>query len=168
MKHKHSKIHDGTRDLITFDNGYAASIVRHQYSYGGREGLFEVAVEYDGKLTYDTPITGDVLGYLTFREVADVMDKIAALPDKNEFDYVCPACHRDDHLFTIEAFLVRRDVLVSSKGVDKDHMPSPSRDDQRTIGVGCSYCTWRVVDTSAESGVSDEWIMSMLKIEGEI
>jgi len=48
------------------DNGYGASIVQHSFSYGHEEGLWELAVlDKDGKLDYTTPITADVLGYLT-------------------------------------------------------------------------------------------------------
>jgi hypothetical protein len=67
---------------IKFENGYGASIVSHQHSYGGHEGLFEVAV-IDAKteeLVYDTPITSDVMGHLTFAEVAEILEKIKSLP----------------------------------------------------------------------------------------
>lgn len=67
---------------IKFENGYGASIVNHKYSYGGNDGLFEVAV-FDAKteeLVYDTPITSDVMGHLTFAEVAEIIEKIKSLP----------------------------------------------------------------------------------------
>ena len=68
-----------------FSNGFGASVVCHEYSYGGDEGLFELAViEFDGDnkwyLTYDTPITGDVIGHLTPDEVEDLLAQIEALP----------------------------------------------------------------------------------------
>ena len=63
-----------------FDNGYGASVVRHEYSYGGKDGLYELAVlSNEGELTYDTPITNDVLGYLTDRDVTEVLIKIQQL-----------------------------------------------------------------------------------------
>lgn len=65
---------------IFFPNGYSASIVSHENSYGGKDGLFEIAVIYNNKITYDTPVTSDVLGYLTFQGVASALEKIAALP----------------------------------------------------------------------------------------
>lgn len=56
----------GVAGSIMFDNGYGVSIVSHKYSYGGEKGLYELAIlDSDGKLTYDTEITNDVLGYLT-------------------------------------------------------------------------------------------------------
>ena len=34
----------GVQKLYRFDNGYGASVVRSQYTYGGKEGLWELAV----------------------------------------------------------------------------------------------------------------------------
>jgi hypothetical protein len=71
---------NGVVARITFDNGYGASVVKHQYSYGGDKGLYELAVlDKDGELTYDTPITDDVIGYLREIDVTDVMEKIQKL-----------------------------------------------------------------------------------------
>jgi hypothetical protein len=71
---------NGVVARITFDNGYGASVVKHQYSYGGDKGLYELAVlDKDGELTYDTPITDDVIGYLREQDVTDVMVKIQEL-----------------------------------------------------------------------------------------
>lgn len=71
-----------------FHNGYGASVVRHKFSYGGTKGLFELAVlVFDkndtiltGKICYTTPITGDVLGWLTPDEVTQYLKQIADLP----------------------------------------------------------------------------------------
>lgn len=66
--------------LFTFDNGYMASVISHPYSFGGEEGLWELAVlDEDGKITYDTPITNDVVGWLTVEEVNEILDKIKEL-----------------------------------------------------------------------------------------
>jgi hypothetical protein len=70
----------GVQARITFDNGYGASIVKTPYSYGGDRGLYELAVMgTDGHLTYDTPITNDVIGYLRDIDVTEVMEKIQQL-----------------------------------------------------------------------------------------
>jgi hypothetical protein len=70
----------GVQSRITFDNGYGASVVKTPYSYGGDKGLYELAVlGTDGHLTYDTPITNDVIGYLRDIDVTDVMEKIQQL-----------------------------------------------------------------------------------------
>ena len=62
-----------------FDNGYEASVVRSDYTYGGKNGLYELAVFKDGEICYDTPITDDVIGYLRPEDVTDVMAKIQQL-----------------------------------------------------------------------------------------
>ena len=70
----------GVQARIIFDNGYGASVVRSQYTYGGDKGLYELAVfGKDGHITYDTPITNDVIGYLRPEDVTDVMEKIQQL-----------------------------------------------------------------------------------------
>lgn len=71
---------DGQAYRFYFPNGYGASVVRHGGSYGGREGLWELAVlDSNNKLTYNTPITNDVLGWLDVSEVNNLLDRIVAL-----------------------------------------------------------------------------------------
>jgi hypothetical protein len=70
------------RKVVEFDNGYAASVICNEHSYGGHSGLFEVAILRDDQLCYDTPITSDVLGHLDFSQVADVLEQIKALPPR--------------------------------------------------------------------------------------
>jgi len=63
-----------------FENGYGVSVVCHTHSYGGKTGLFEIAVlGKDGDLTYDTPITNDVIGYLSREEVTGIMEQVQSL-----------------------------------------------------------------------------------------
>lgn len=73
----------GEQHVYRFDNGYGASVIRGPYSYGGESGLFELGViTFDGdqwSLTYETPITSDVLGHLDLVDVAETLDAIAAL-----------------------------------------------------------------------------------------
>ena len=70
----------GKKARIHFDNGFGVSVVSHSYSYGGRDGLYEIAVlDSDDKLTYETPVTNDVLGYLTEEDVTDVMKQVQEL-----------------------------------------------------------------------------------------
>ncbi len=70
----------GVQARIQFDNGYGASVVKTPYSYGGDRGLYELAVlDNDGHLTYATPVTNDVIGYLRDIDVTDVMEKIQQL-----------------------------------------------------------------------------------------
>lgn len=68
-----------------FDNGFGASVIQGPYSYGGPDGLYELAVlDLGGRLTYKTPITNDVEGYLTGEQVQELLDRIAALPKPGE------------------------------------------------------------------------------------
>lgn len=71
--------YNGVQCIVNFDNGFGASIVKHDYSYGGKDGLYELAVLNDNGLVYDTPITDDVLGYLTPKDVTEVLIKIQQL-----------------------------------------------------------------------------------------
>jgi len=70
----------GVMSRIQFENGYGASVVKTDYTYGGDKGLYELAVlDSNGSLTYDTPVTDDVIGYLRPEDVTDVMVKIQQL-----------------------------------------------------------------------------------------
>jgi hypothetical protein len=70
----------GVMSRIQFDNGYGASVVKSEYTYGGKDGLYELAVlDSDGNLTYATSVTDDVIGYLRPEDVTDVMTKIQQL-----------------------------------------------------------------------------------------
>jgi hypothetical protein len=66
--------------IVQFPNGYGASIVQGEHTYGGKDGLYEIAVfGKDGGITYDTPITDDVLGYLSEEEVEKTLIDIKNL-----------------------------------------------------------------------------------------
>jgi hypothetical protein len=66
---------------LMFPNGYGASIVRFNGSYGYEKGLWEVAVMTDSGPCYDTPITSDVIGYQSEAEVISLCQQIFDLPD---------------------------------------------------------------------------------------
>jgi len=84
------EIGGGIQNIYRFPNNYGASVVSHSFSYGHEQGLWELAVIYwpDPEnpaifafdLTYDTPITGNVIGYLNDEEVNELLDQINALP----------------------------------------------------------------------------------------
>ena len=71
---------------IEFDNGFALSIVRHESSYGGKNGLFEIMLckgGIDGSPTCLPPITNDgdtVNGFLTKEQVNEIIEITADLP----------------------------------------------------------------------------------------
>ena len=62
-----------------FDNGYEVSVVKSEYTYGGKDGLYELAIFKDGDICYDTTITYDVIGYLRPEDVTEVIQKIQKL-----------------------------------------------------------------------------------------
>lgn len=72
----------GTIARINFDNGYGASIVKSPYSYGGNDDLYELAILKNNTFCYDTPITDDVIGYLTEEVVTEYLQKIQELENK--------------------------------------------------------------------------------------
>ena len=77
---KLDKYMNGVAARIMFENGFGASIVCHSFSYGGDEGLYELAVlDTDGEITYETDITDNVIGHLTPEEITEVMKQIQAL-----------------------------------------------------------------------------------------
>lgn len=68
------------KSVYKFKNGYSASIVCNPLSQGYTMQLFEVAVlDKNGNLCYDTSITDDVEGYLSFQGVADILKDISEL-----------------------------------------------------------------------------------------
>ena len=65
----------GNHVILQFPNGYGASIISTPFSYG-----IEVAVlDSLGSITYDTPITDDVIGYLNETTLIDLLNKIKVL-----------------------------------------------------------------------------------------
>lgn len=94
-------LYDGVQRLYRFVNGYGASVIRHFGSYGGNDGLYELAVIiWDPKdnitlvetdrykritgwtICYSTAITNDVIGYLEEDQVNTILSFIEKL---NEF-----------------------------------------------------------------------------------
>lgn len=75
-------LNGGIQVVHRFENNFGASVVRHNFSYGGEDGLFELAVltfaseANDYELTYDTEITDTVLGHLTEEDVESLLKRI--------------------------------------------------------------------------------------------
>lgn len=73
-------IQDGIISRIHFDNEWGASVVRHEYSYGGNKGLFELAIlDKTGELCYTTSVSDNVVGWLTENDVTELMKDIQKL-----------------------------------------------------------------------------------------
>ena len=71
--------YEGIQKKYQFPNGYGASVICHAGSYGGKRGLWELAVTLYGIIVYDTVITDDVLGHLTTDEVNKQLQAIKEL-----------------------------------------------------------------------------------------
>ena len=72
----------GTIKKYIFENGYGASVACHTGSYGGDEGLFEMALTDDEGnviLSPNDPSSSwqDVKGYLTLSEVEAYLKEIS-------------------------------------------------------------------------------------------
>lgn len=52
------------------------SVIRSSMTYGGSQGLFELAMLRNDKCVYDTCITDDVLGWLEVEDVLEVLEKV--------------------------------------------------------------------------------------------
>lgn len=98
---------------FAFPNGYGASVSKvTEITCGWDRDLWEVAVltvdrienkdwrpeyletwgrkpiEWDYNITYNTPITNDVIGYITDEEVRNVLKQIKNLPNREDWCYV--------------------------------------------------------------------------------
>ena len=70
----------GKQCIVQFSNGYGASIAQSEHTYGGSKGLYELAVfGKNGEISYSTPITDDVLGYLSEEDVEKTLTEIKNL-----------------------------------------------------------------------------------------
>lgn len=77
------KIKDGIQAKHFFANGYGVSVVKFPGSYGFQDDLYEVAIlqgtEDDWNITYDTPITNDVLGHRDEQDINIILEEVQAL-----------------------------------------------------------------------------------------
>lgn len=70
---------DGVQHVYAFPNGYGASVIKTDYSYGGKNGLWEIAVLKDEEICYTSGITDDVIGHLSWDNVEDYLLEIKSL-----------------------------------------------------------------------------------------
>jgi hypothetical protein len=81
---------NGIQYVFRFKNGYGASVVCHDKSYGGNVGLWEIAtIKFapegcmnctgDWEIIYDTGLCTDVLGWQSEDEVIDILKRIKNL-----------------------------------------------------------------------------------------
>jgi hypothetical protein len=70
--------------VFRFLNGYGASVVQHDWSHGGKQGFWELAVvkwdsDTDWEIDYNSSVTEDVIGWLSWDSVVQKLDEIKAL-----------------------------------------------------------------------------------------
>jgi hypothetical protein len=75
----------GYHRIVDCENGYQVSIISHSFSYGGPQGLFEVALLNDkGVIIYDESLGfSDVVGHLEFEDVGAIIKAIRSLSPRN-------------------------------------------------------------------------------------
>tara|TARA_Y100000389_G_scaffold191656_1_gene218191 strand:- start:377 stop:652 length:276 start_codon:yes stop_codon:yes gene_type:complete len=61
-------VHGGIQHVYKFKNGFGASVIKHKYSYGGKKGLWEVALLKGDELFYNADFP-DVKGHLNDPQV---------------------------------------------------------------------------------------------------
>ena len=73
-------IDSGVQHVYKFPNNFGASVIKTDYSYGGKRGLWELAVlDANDEITYHTPITQDVIGHLAWDNVERFLAEIRDL-----------------------------------------------------------------------------------------
>lgn len=78
----------GIQYMYAFPNGYGASVIKHDGSYGHEDDLWELAVlefvDERSNLCYTTPIADDVIGWLIDESVNTIMHQIFDLKGEND------------------------------------------------------------------------------------
>tara|TARA_R110002167_G_scaffold136210_1_gene322838 strand:+ start:351 stop:650 length:300 start_codon:yes stop_codon:yes gene_type:complete len=78
------KHQDGIQAIAEFPNGFGASVIKSDTSFGGKSGLFELAVldNENGNINSTTDITDDVIGWQDEDDIDRVLTAISKLnPD---------------------------------------------------------------------------------------
>ena len=63
-----------------YPNGYGVSVICNEHSYGLELAVLKGNKDY-AVLCYDTPITDDVLGGLTIKDLHAICQRVKALPN---------------------------------------------------------------------------------------
>lgn len=76
---------NGKQARMDFPNGFGVSIVQFKIgnswaSYTSNEDEWEFAVFHDGHLCYTTPITEDVIGHQSDKQITELMARVQQLP----------------------------------------------------------------------------------------
>lgn len=72
---------DARQAIMHFENGYGISVLKGDIFYSNGTDTYEVDILHNGELCYDTPITNDVIRYVTSEQITDIMKRIQELKD---------------------------------------------------------------------------------------
>jgi len=84
------KNHLRYRAIYRGANNYGASVIKTPFSYGSKDGLFELGVikfnsedNFDYQLIYNTDLTPneDVIGYLSEKDIEKILKEIDSLTE---------------------------------------------------------------------------------------
>ena len=78
---KKMKKQDGVQAIAEFPTGFGASVIKSDFSHGGKSGLFELAVldNDTGNINSTTDITDDVIGWQDEDDIDRVLTAISKL-----------------------------------------------------------------------------------------
>ena len=64
-----------------FENGYGVSVIKHEFSYGHDEDLFESSVLYNDRVVYDERFFdgNGVKGWMTNDEVVEILELVRSI-----------------------------------------------------------------------------------------
>lgn len=68
----------GLKVRKNFANNWGISAIMNKYSYGGTLLLWEVAVLDNNTISYSSPLTQDVMGYLTIAQVHEIARTVSS------------------------------------------------------------------------------------------
>ena len=74
-------LYDGKQSVVSYGD-YELSIISHSYSYGGKQGLYEIGVFHHGEQTELKGVTEDgdtIKGFLREEDVNAIMMKMVSL-----------------------------------------------------------------------------------------
>lgn len=86
VKFNEGILNGGPHYVIAFNNGYGASIIQNQFSYGGKEELMEIALleildivddNIIYNLIYDKNLFTDVIGWLEDNDIIECLKYIS-------------------------------------------------------------------------------------------
>jgi hypothetical protein len=79
LEFKKQGVFNSLQAVLNFDNGYGVSVLFGDRFYSNGIDNYELAILYNGDITYSTGITDDVIGYINEDEVNNVMLKVQKL-----------------------------------------------------------------------------------------